>query len=227
MQLRDTQREITVVREGAWLAVGFASPQRAVSWAIVGGGFVDTHDVAWLEVKNADLPAQVDPRALLATRMDERGLHNGIGLLTSRRLDAYVDVAHSHHGLNARCIATVGLGNALRAGDAPVPIKPIGTINVLCHVSTPLSDHALLEGLALMSEAKALTIREANVPSFATGEAASGTGTDCLVIASPLSTRRDANQTYAGKHTNIGYLIGHVVREAIARGAEAWKAEQR
>ncbi len=216
-----------VTHDGSWLVARFDAPQRALSWAIIGGGFTHASTVAWLEVKNADLPAHIDPRELLASRMLERGIDRGVGLLTIRRLDAFVDVTHEHNRLQARCVATVGLGNALRAGDAPVPLRPIGTINALCHVSTPLSDHALLEGLALMSEAKALAIREADVPSFASGQAASGTGTDCLVIVSPTATHADRAHPYAGKHTGIGHLIGHVVHAAIARGAQAWKDERR
>lgn len=225
-----TSNALRVTREGAWLLARFEQPQRALSWAIVGGGYQATDVVAWLEVKNADLPANVDPTALLRDRMREHGLEAGVGLLTSRRLDAFVDVTRTTDGVTARCVATVGLGNALRAGDAPVPIRPIGTINLMCHVSVPLTDEAMLEALALASEAKALAIREAEVPSFATRGWASGTGTDCIVMLAPQTTPHAAAQVaqqYAGKHTLIGYLIGAVTHEAIARGASAWKAEQR
>jgi adenosylcobinamide amidohydrolase len=106
-----------VSRVDSWLIARFTQQQRALSWAIVGGGFVRTDAVAWLEVRNADLPAGVDARALLQRRMHEQGVAEAVGLLTSRRLDAFVDVTREVGGVTARCIATVGLGNALRAGD--------------------------------------------------------------------------------------------------------------
>lgn len=227
-----TSESVQVTREGPWLLARFAQRQRVLSWAIVGGGLREADVVAWLEVKNADLPPTVDPRALLEQRMRDYGVGSGVGLLTSRKLDAFVDVTRAAQDLSAagelsaRCVATVGLGNALRAGDAPVALRPVGTINIVCCVSVPLSDEALLEALALASEAKALAVREANVPSFATGELASGTGTDCVVIAAPSIDRELAAHVYAGKHTTLGYLIGAVVHEAVARGAAAWKVEQ-
>lgn len=217
---------VEVTRHASWLIARFSRPQRALSWAIVGGGWCETSAVAWLEVRNAELPAEVDPRALLRQRMAEHGLSDAVGLLTSRRLDAFVDVTHAADGVSARCVATVGLGNALRAGDAPVSIRPVGTINVVCHVSEPLTDEAMLEALALASEGKALAVREAGVPSFATGLLASGTGTDCIVVVCPLPGAERMAQAYAGKHTNIGYLIGHTVHTAVARGCADWKAEQ-
>ena len=70
-----------------------------------------------------------------------------------------------HGDCSARCVATVGLGNALCAGDPPVAGEPAGTINLLCHVSTPLSELALLEALALAAEARTLALLEARVPS--------------------------------------------------------------
>jgi adenosylcobinamide amidohydrolase len=221
-----TSDAVKVSRVDAWLVARFAQPQRVLSWAIVGGGFTQTDAVAWLEVKNADLPAGVDPRALLRSRMVERGLAGAVGLLTSRRLDAFVDVTRVLDGVAARCVATVGLGNALRAGDLPTAIRPVGTINVLCHVSVPLTDEGMLEALALASEAKALAVRESGVQSIATRAGASGTGTDCLVIASPPIPAEQTAHCYAGKHTSVGAAIGAAVHDAVAAGAVAWKQEQ-
>jgi len=215
-----------VSRVDSWLIARFTRQQRALSWAIVGGGFVQTDAVAWLEVRNADLPAGVDARALLQRRMHEQGVAEAVGLLTSRRLDAFVDVTRQVDGATARCIATVGLGNALRAGDMPTTIRPVGTINILCHLSVPLNDEAMLEALALASEAKALAVRECGVLSIATRGPASGTGTDCLVIASPRAGAQDSASCYAGKHTRVGAAVGAAVHDAVAAGAAAWKEEQ-
>lgn len=212
-----TSEDVQVTRVGDWLLARFTRPQRCLSWAIVGGGFCDTEQVSWMEVRNADLPPGVDPRALLSRRMQERGL-SGVGLLTSRALDAYVQTSAQWQDVRATCIATVGLGNALRAGDPLCDVRPVGTINVLCHVSVPLCDEALLEGIALMSEAKALAVREGQVVSIASGAPASGTGTDCLVISSPPTSLLRRSELYAGKHTAVGHVIGAAVAQAIARG---------
>jgi adenosylcobinamide amidohydrolase len=212
-----------------WLVARFATEHATASWAIVGGGLATAGAVAWLQVSDADLPLGVDPAALLRGRLADRGLTGAIGLLTSRRVDRHVD-ATAHHGeLASRCIATVGLGNALRAGDPPTEcpdaatgtaaLRRIGTINLLCRVSVPLSPEARLEALALAAEARALAVCEAGVASTRTGLPASGTGTDCIVIAAPVVASPGGRAAaYAGKHTAIGHVVGAAVYDAIRRG---------
>ncbi|MCI0347711.1 MAG: adenosylcobinamide amidohydrolase [Chloroflexi bacterium] len=213
----------SVVRRGRWLIVEFAEPRVVLSWAIVGGGLRHARTVAWREVEERELRPPVDAHRFLHRQLDEDGLAGTVGLLTSRRLDSYVDVERSHGPWSARCIATVGLGNALRAGDPPGPDGRIGTINLLCSVSGALGENALLEAMALAAEARTAAILEAGVPSRASGLPATGTGTDCIVVAAPAA---GAAAAYAGKHTAVGHLVGAVVAEAVRRGAEAWKRER-
>jgi adenosylcobinamide amidohydrolase len=150
-------------------------------------------------------------------------LPDAVGLLTSRRLDAHVDERCEYAGLRARCVTTVGLGNALRAGDPPGASARIGTINTLCSLSCALSQEALLEALALAAEARALAVREAGVASTRSGLPASGTGTDCIVIAAPDLV--DAGR-YSGKHTALGHVLGAAVHAATRRGVEQWQRER-
>jgi adenosylcobinamide amidohydrolase len=119
-------------------------------------------------------------------------------------------------------VATVGLGNALAAGDPPGPSRPVGTINLLARVSTPLAEEAMVEACALAAEARAAALLALEVPSRVSGRPASGTGTDCIVIASPAGEPRER---WVGKHTRIGALLGAAVRDAVDRGARAWLAE--
>jgi adenosylcobinamide amidohydrolase len=215
---------LAVTSSPGLLVVRFAELQRVASWAVLGGGLGRTRCVAWLQVSNADLRPPVDPAQFARSQLTRAGVPDAVALLTSRDLDSYSDVACSYRGVAARALATVGLGNALRAGDPPGPDGRIGTINVLCHVDTPLADSALLEALALAAEARTLAVRDARVPSRISGAWASGTGTDCIVVAAP-----DAGepQRYGGKHTVVGHLIGKSVYDAVSHGAERWKNERR
>lgn len=208
------------------LHVRFAQTQRVVSWAIAGGGLRRTQDVVWLEVDDRELRPPVDPDAYVRARLDSAGTPGAVALMTSRSLRAYVDRTVRADGvpaLAARCVATVGLGNALRAGDPPGPSARIGTINVLCALSVALTTEALLEALALAAEARALAVCEAGVPSRRTGGPASGTGTDCIAITAPDLIRASR---YAGKHTAIGHVIGAAVYSAVREGVEAWQRER-
>ena len=211
-----------VKRSGPWLIAEFRDPQAMLSSAIVRGGRVRAQTVAWLEVCSDDLRPPIDPRRFLRARMAARGL-GGVGLLTSRDLDAYVDVARTAGGITVRTIATVGLGNALRVGDA-APSARVGTINILCAVSARLRPEAMVEALSIAAEARTAAILEAAVPSRVSGLLATGTGTDCIIVAAGAQGRAEP---YAGKHTMLGQLIGTSVGEAVRQGALAWKLEQR
>jgi adenosylcobinamide amidohydrolase len=200
--------------------VRFAEEHVTASWAFLGGGIRRSRVVAFHQVTDDELKPPVDARAFFRGRLERAGLSDAIGLLTSRDVGSYTDVERSCDGLAARCIATVGMGNALRAGDPPGPTARIGTINLLCRVSVPLADEALLEALGLATEARALAVHESGIASTASGLPASGTGTDCIVIAAPRALGR---ARYAGKHTALGHVIGASVLEAVRAGIEAWK----
>ncbi|HYC21958.1 MAG TPA: adenosylcobinamide amidohydrolase, partial [Candidatus Bathyarchaeia archaeon] len=111
-------------------------------------------------------------------------------------------------------------GNALRAGDPPDDGQRVGTINLLCCVSTPLAEEALVEALAIAAEARAAAVLDASVASRSTGRPATGTGTDCIVVAAP---GLDGGESFAGKHTLVGHLIGCAAGDATRQGVEAWK----
>jgi adenosylcobinamide amidohydrolase len=211
---------LAIVRRGRFLVARLGVPHRVVSWAVVGGGRVESDTVAWYRVEDDELAPPVDPRALLERRLVEAGLSGAVGLMTAASLDHGVEVARAAGGVAAHCLATVGLENALRAGDPLPPKAPVaGTINLLCRVSEPLGEEALLEALALASEARTLAVLEAGIRSRQSGRPATGTGTDCIVVAAPLGTPAT---TYAGKHTLVGHLVGAAVAEAVAAGVRGW-----
>jgi adenosylcobinamide amidohydrolase len=216
--------DLAVEHDGDWLIARFSAPQSVASWAFVGGGLRRVTTVAWLCVRDADLRPPVDERELLRDRLTMRGLTGAVGLMTSADVSRYADASRAWGAHRARAIATVGLGNALRAGDPPGPAARIGTINVLCAIDLPLTDEALLEAMALATEARALAVREADIASRRTGLPSSGTGTDCIVIAAP-----DAPDParYAGKHTDLGHLVGATVIDAVTRGIDSWREAQR
>ena len=201
------------------LIVDFGRRSRVLSWAVVGGGARSARHVVWLQVTGDDLRPPVDPALFLQDHLGALGMSDAVGLLTSCDIGAFVDRSVTHAGMTARCVATVGLGNALRAGDPPGPPASVGTINVVCHVPAPLTPEAMVEAVALASEARALAVREAGIPSQRSGEPSSGTGTDCIVMAAPHGK---GVEPYAGKHTDVGHVIGASVYEAIRDGVEGW-----
>ena len=214
---------VTLSEDERFLEVDFGAPQRTLSWAIVGSGFGAHRRVVWHFVKRAELTEEVDVIALCKERFAARGFESAVGLLTARYLRPYADVRVQHGEVAGRAIVTSGLGNALRAGDPPEHRSAVGTINVLCHVSVRLSEAAMLEALALASEARTLALLELDYPSVLTNKPATGTGTDCIVIACP---EQGPEHAYAGKHTEVGAAVGQSVYEAMRRATEVWLSEQ-
>ncbi len=206
---------------GRLLVIRFARPHAALSWAVVGGGRGRAQAVVWRQVDDAELGPNVDPGELLRTALAAEGLHDAIGLLTARDLSTFSDVTLGEGRARARCVATVGLGNALAAGDPPTG-RHVGTINLLVQLVSPLSEGALVEAVALASEARTAALLELRVRSVRSPRCATGTGTDCIVVVAPEGP---GGARYAGKHTVLGAAIGAAVFEATRRGARRWLSE--
>jgi adenosylcobinamide amidohydrolase len=207
-----------------WMAVRFDQPYRCTSWAVAGGGAVDAGCVAWRFLELNEIEHTHDIRAWFDGELKAAGLEGAVGLLTSRRVHKFVE--SGERGGPCHVLATVGLSNALSAGDPVLPLAPrTGTINILCTLSGALTAEASLEALALAAEARAAAMLDARVPSVVSGQPATGTGTDCIVVAHPRGTNPEAAVEYCGKHTEWGRLIGWHVRDAVSRGVAEWLEE--
>jgi len=203
------------------LTVTFREPQRVLSWSMLRPGIQAVRRIAWLEVRNADLPANVDAFDVISGRIRDAGLDDAVVLVTSR------DIRRNHFShvrvedTRARCLTTVGLSNSERVGvrlHRPPPLT--GTINTLVHVEHPLTDGALIEAMSIATEARTAAVLDADVRRG--GLAVTGTGTDCIAITAPV----DGEVTrYAGKHTALGEAIGAAVYRATAEGIADWKTD--
>lgn len=203
-----------------WLEVDLCVPHSTLGWTLIGGGRSRAQHVFWHQVSDTDLLPEVDARLFFEDRRKRRKADTtGVGFLTGCSLAEYVERRLDRGGLSARCVATIGLRNALRIGDPPsTAVHSLGTINILLQVSHPLSECASLEALSLVAEARTAAIVDGRIPSSIGNTIATGTGTDCIVVASPLRTDADSELVYAGKHTELGHLIGSCVYDAVSGG---------
>ncbi len=205
-----------------FLVAEFATPQAMVSWSLTRPGFVQARKVAWLHVRDDDLPLGVDPVELLETKMAAAGHADAIHLMTSRNVARHHLASACFDGVTGTCLATAGLGNAARVGSLPLRIKPAGTINLLAHVGRPLSQGALLEALSIAAEARTAAVIDAGWRVG--GQTATGTGTDCIVVAAPAG---EPGEAFAGLHTAVGAAIGRAVHDAISQACATWIGERR
>ena len=213
----------SLVDDERLLVVKFPTVHRTLSWAVCGGGLGLTRAVVWRYVTRGELSPEVDAATLLQASLEKHGLGRAVGMMTARALGTFDCVTKHEDGIAARAVATVGLGNALAVGDTPGPLREVGTINVLVQLSHALDEGGLAEALAVATEARTAAVLDGRVPSRRSQELATGTGTDCIVVAAP-----EAGQSlrWVGKHTLAGALLGGAVREAVARGVRRWIAEE-
>lgn len=216
----------SLVDDGRLLVVRFPRVHRTLSWAVCGGGLGLTRAVVWRYTTLDELGPHVDATALLEASLKAHGLERAVGMMTARSLASFDSVTKHDGAVAARAVATVGLGNALAVGDSPGPLddaKRVGTINILVQLSHALDEAGLAEALAVATEARTAAVIDGRVPSRRSRELASGTGTDCIVVAAP---EIGEPIRWVGKHTVAGALIGASVREAVGRGVRRWIAEE-
>jgi adenosylcobinamide amidohydrolase len=203
-----------------FLTVRFAEPQRTLGWSLLHPGFAVATDVVWVEVRNGDLGPSIDPQALLRARLAEAGLPKALGFMTSRDIRRHHLEARRVEDVEASCLTTVGLSNGERVGSRKVHASHVGTINTLVHVSSALTDGAMVEAISIVAQARTAAI----VDSWRRerGLVVTGTGTDCIVVASPC---RGEPLACAGLHTAVGEAIGAAVYGATRSGAEQWNGD--
>ena len=205
-----------------FLVAEFDKPQNMLSWSLTRPGSVVARSVAWLEVRDSDLPMHVNPASLLLKRMEEAGYGEAVHLMTSRSL-AHYDLASATVGsVTSACLATVGLSNAGRVGEPFDGSAPVGTINLLAHVGTALTEAARIEAISIATQARTAAIIELGLRRD--GQIVTGTGTDCIVIASPCGVPEAA---FAGLHTDEGITLGRAVYDAVKAGGRRWLEERR
>jgi adenosylcobinamide amidohydrolase len=125
--------------------------------------------------------------------------------------------------VQAAAVVTAGVQtNATAAGDparwreAPsgavqVP-ETAGTINTMLIVSAPVNPPTLARLAMIITEAKTAALQRLAVPSSASEDLATGTGTDQFAIAAPMDGRWPL--TSASPHMKFGEVVGCAVRDA-------------
>lgn len=199
-----------------WLELDLGTPHRVLSWSLNRPGFVSARHILWREVRDADLTEAFDAVRWLRGELAGRGRSDAVAMLTSRDLGSFQSAEACVEGVTARCVATVGLSNAERVGTRlHRTARGPGTINLALCTSLPLGDAALIEALAIAAQARTAAIIDAG-HALPTG-IATGTGTDCIVVAAP-----PGQTAFAGMHTALGEALGRATYDAVRAGAVLW-----
>ncbi len=208
---------IGVTLDRPWLEVRLPRVMRALSWAPYRAGLVPTDRILWREVRNADLTPDFDVYAWFEAELAARA-PGAVGMLTSRDIGGWRRTEVEVEGVRAAAVATVGLSNAESVG-ARLPWHPAeyGTINLAVVLDAGLTEAAQLEAMSVAVQARTAAVMAAGL-ALATGPA-TGTGTDCIVLACNAGPER-----HAGLHTAVGEAVGAAARAAVAAGVADWIA---
>ncbi len=150
------------------------------------------------------------------------------GLGTAANMNNLCVAEETYRDLSVAAIATGGVeANAARAGDpasyyeyggafekrADIGPETPGTINVIVLINTPLSEGALVRAAMTATEGKTAALQELSVASRQSSGLATGTGTDQIAVAAPVSGA--VPLTSAGHHSVLGELIGRAAHDAV------------
>jgi len=205
------------------LVVSLPLPYRVLSWAPLAGGLVEAQTIINHQVRTDEYVAH-EPEVFLQALVQRLNLKASVvGLMTGVKMERLVRRIGYYSPFTSECFATVGLSNALAVGDPATYEENLGTINLILVINRPLTAAALVEAAAIATEAKVRALYTAGVKSTVSEALATGTGTDCVVIACPPG---EPAHRYCGKHTQLGTLLGRIACEAITEGLQRGSAAE-
>ncbi|MBI4002649.1 MAG: adenosylcobinamide amidohydrolase [Nitrospira defluvii] len=234
------------IAEGT-LIVDLGTRMRVLSSAPRGGGLRTTRYILNHQVPADPIRTQVsgrnfkernwgDPARYLRGVAEAHGVDRDcVGLMTAVPMKQVMISREVQNDIWVECFATVGVTNAVRAGEPPPretgqrADRSAGTINLILITNACLTAPALVCAVQVATESKTGVLRDHAVPSWTGRPGATGTGTDAVVIACALRGTGPW-QSYAGTHTDIGSMIGRITADCLTQGlarATQWAAQRR
>jgi adenosylcobinamide hydrolase len=219
--------EIMIRKERDALILSFPRPVLTLSWAVLNGGFCRADHILNHQVHIGDAAFIADPELWLQKQVQRRKLHGRtVALVTGVAMTSLVQFSARRGAAEVTCFATVGCTNAVSAGDAAsfsgYAMACPHTINMILLIRPGLRREAMVEAVQVATEGRVRALYESGVASSQSALPATGTGTDCIAIAS----LDDAESRYCGKHTKLGELIGLASYTSVKKGVAAWRVTQ-
>jgi len=212
------------------LVVDLRRRRKVLSSAPRGGGFVRARYIL-----NHQVPANPmsgsrdqsrcqwsDPARYLGVVAADLGADDcSVALMTAVPLKQLVVLREAADGLWVEGFFTVGVTNAVRAGE---PVNPArsrrrnpGTINMILVTNAFLTAPAMVGLVQVATESKTAVLLSKRVPSWTGKPGATGTGTDAVIVASGAQGDGPVLK-YSGTHTKLGELVGRLVGRGMQQG---------
>jgi adenosylcobinamide amidohydrolase len=209
-----------VTLKGPWLEMDLGHRHQVAGWPIVGPSWGKAATIAWLQVKDADLPATVSPEAYFRARARADRIEAEIGLMTAADISLHACERASNAAMEVTSLVTAGLSNgeSVQPHANPPASQPAehwhaGTVNIVTHIAVPLTQAAMFEAISIVAQARTAAIIDLGI-SLIDGRKLTGTGTDCIIVAAPAGSHA---LNHCGLHTALGRLIGETTYSAARR----------
>jgi len=216
------------------LVVSFPENRKVLSSAVCGGGLQQAKHILNHQVRSDaqssdrdQVKKLEDPSRFLGRLSKRLGIIPPIvGLMTAVDLKDLVLYRQEFQGLWVEGFFTVGVSNAVTAGD-PVFDFPCpgfhgqpGTINIILVTNVHMRTSAMVGAIGVATESKSAVLYDQEVKSLSGHKLATGTGTDAIAFVSGL---RLPSLRYSGTHTKFGQLVGQVVTNGVAEGLNKFR----
>jgi len=204
------------------LAVLSEKPLTTISSAFHnGGGLKNTKAILNVEVLKScsDKSLHDNPEPYITDSAKRFGLNESfIGMVTAAAVENFAFASKKVGELAVSVISTAAdnEGNtcnfAESAGETINVQENEGTINIIVVIDGNPTESCLGGTLITVTEAKMAALRELDVRSRFSGDEATGTVTDSIVVA---KTSRGVPVVYGGPASELGQLVGYCTRKAV------------
>jgi iron complex transport system ATP-binding protein len=203
------------------LIISSSRPLKTLSSSILGGGFNRTKYILNHHVEKDFF--HTSPEHYLKNIALGLGVKEEVvGMMTAADLTNLSVAATSTKDFRIVAVVTGGVSNAAAAGEEKTSRSLVGTINTILLIDGSLTKGAMAGTIITVTEAKTRALWELDVKSITSGETATGTTTDAVVVA---CTGRGSKLRYAGTATVLGELVGKATKNATKKAIkqqEGW-----
>ena len=223
MKLNAKIKDISAEVNDNILTIWSKTPLRILSSAVLNGGLQDANGIINVQVPEGCGSDKTDvhwsAEDFLNKETQRLQLTKGkvVGLMTAAKMQNIAVNSERYDKTDLTVFVTAGSTVAVTAGEPAaskngVQKKKVGTINIILLVNGNLTESCMVDAVKTITEAKTVALRELDIRSQFSGDIASGTLTDSIVVG---CTKRGNSIQYAGTFTMLGELIGKCVRKAV------------
>jgi adenosylcobinamide amidohydrolase len=209
-----------VLKDNA-LAVLSDTELSTVSSAIYNGGFKKVKAILNVQAPEeySDRQLHESPQKLIINAAKKLGISNKfVGMITAAAVDKFSLVSKKDGDLAVSVIATAvdpegnTCSHAESAGEIIKVEETVGTINLMVVIDGNPTESCMVSTILTATEAKSAALWELDIRSRYSGDVATGTITDAIIVA---KTSRGAPIVYGGPASKLGQLVGYCTRKAV------------